>query len=64
MSSLLAHFGYCTKNKANCDVVINGTYIPLDNVEPFAKFFIETLTMSDSIRDEGAIDQTVTQTTS
>ena len=58
---LLADFGFCAENKANCDAVINGTYASPDNVEYYAKEFIKALAMPDSLRAKDAIHLSVSQ---
>ena len=50
MPSMLVDSGYCAENKVNCDAVIDGTYIPPDNMNPFAKEFIAALAMLDLLR--------------
>ena len=42
--------------KVNCDAVINGTYVPPDDVDYYAKEFIEALAMPDSLRAKGTVD--------
>ena len=53
---LLADFGFCAENKVNCDAVINGTYVPPDDVDCYAKEFIAALAIIDSLRSKGTID--------
>ena len=50
--SLLADFGSCAENKVNYDVVINGKYVPHDDVDSYAKEFIEVLVIPASPREK------------
>ena len=57
---LLQEFGYCADNRTNVEAVLNGTYVCPPTTDKYAKEFIKTLKMPESIRNRETVDLVVT----
>merc|ERR1712086_424934 len=55
-SPLMNAFGPCADNKANCLGVLDGTFVPHHDADPFAVSLLETMVQPQSLRDKGPID--------
>ena len=52
---LMNDFGPCADNEENCLGVLNGTFVPHPDADPFAVSLLETMVQPQSLRDKGPI---------
>ena len=57
---LVAAFGACANNEANCNDVIAGTFISPEGSDPFTVPLLQALEQPTSLSDKGLIDYTIT----
>ena len=48
--------GLCTDNEENCLGVLDGTFVPHEDADPFAVSLLETMVQPQSLKDKGPIN--------
>ena len=54
--ALFDAFGPCADNEANCLGVLNGTFVPREDADPFAVSLLEMMVQPQSLKDWGPIN--------
>ena len=54
--ALFDAFGPCADNEANCLGVLNDTFVPHEDADPYEVSLLETLVQPQSLRDKGQIN--------
>ena len=54
--ALFDAFGPCADNEANYLGVLDGTFVPHENTDPYAVSLLETMVQSQSLRDKGPVN--------